>query len=66
MKEDEFEEMSSREGFIPAPCMARAKWVMINDASNLNKKEWQHYVRQSYELVKAKLTGKLREQLGIQ
>lgn len=65
VKDEEYDEMSVRDGFIPAPYMARAKWVLVNKPNNLNKKEWEHFVKQSYELVKAKLTRKLKEELGI-
>jgi len=63
--EDEFDELSNQNGFMPAPYMARAKWVLVTDLSKLNKKEWERYIKQSYELVKIKLTKKLREKLGI-
>ena len=63
--DDEFDELSNQNGFMPAPYMARAKWVLVTDPSNLNKKEWEQYIKQSYELVKIKLTKKLREKLGI-
>lgn len=63
--DDEFDELSNQNGFMPAPYMARAKWVLVTDPSNLNKKQWEKYIKQSYELVKIKLTKKLREQLGI-
>ena len=63
--DDEFDELSNQNGFMPAPYMARAKWVLVTDPSNLSKKEWERYVKQSYELVKIKLTKKLREKLGI-
>lgn len=66
VKDEEFEELSTTAGFMPAPYMARAKWVLVADPSKLNKKEWEQYVKQSYELVKMKLTKKLKEQLGIQ
>src|SRR5215217_2005696 len=65
VKDEEFEELSNREGFIPAPYMARAKWVLVTDRSKLHKKEWESYIRQSYELIKSKLTKKLRQELGI-
>jgi predicted DNA-binding protein (MmcQ/YjbR family) len=55
-----------RDGFVPAPYMARAKWVLVTKPSKLNKKEWEQNIRRSYELVKVKLTKKQREQLGIQ
>ena len=63
--EDEFDELSNQNGCMPAPYMARAKWVLVTDPSKLNKKEWERYVKQSYELVKIKLTKKLREKPGI-
>ena len=65
VKDDDFEEMSNREGFIPAPYMARAKWVLVTEANKLTKKEWEAYLQQSYELVKAKLTKRVRQELGI-
>ena len=65
VKDEEFEELSSQNGFIPAPYMTRAKWVLITDPSKLNKREWEKYIKQSYELIKMKLTKKLRQELGI-
>lgn len=62
--DEEFEEMSGRDGIIPAPYMARNKWVLVEKMSALNKKEWQHYVRQSYELIRSKLPKKLQEKLS--
>ena len=63
--DDEFDEISNQNGFTPAPYMARAKWVMVTDPSKLNKKDWERFLKQSYELIKIKLTKKLREKLGI-
>ena len=61
--DEEFEELCQREGVIPAPYLARYKWIYVQKASVFNKKEWEHYVRQSYELVKQKLPKKSRELL---
>ena len=63
--DEEFDEISNRNGFTPAPYMARAKWVLVTDPSKLNKKDWERFLKQSYELIKIKLTKKLREKLGI-
>jgi predicted DNA-binding protein (MmcQ/YjbR family) len=65
VKDDEFDELSMREGFIPAPYMARAKWVSVTDSSVLKTKEWQTLVAQSHDLVKQRLTKKLRKELGM-
>lgn len=64
--DEEFGDLVSREGFTPAPYMARAKWVLVTSSSNLKRKEWEHYVKQSYELVKSKLTRKMRRDLKIE
>lgn len=61
----DFDELSSRDGFMPAPYLARAKWVLATQPEKLKKKEWEFLVRQSYELVKMKLTRKARKDLGI-
>jgi predicted DNA-binding protein (MmcQ/YjbR family) len=63
--DEEFEEMSGREGFKPAPYVAKYKWVFIEDVKKMGKKEWQKYLKQSYELVKEKLPPKLRKQLEL-
>jgi predicted DNA-binding protein (MmcQ/YjbR family) len=62
--DDEFEELCEREGIGPAPYLARNKWIMIEKRSALKPKEWEHYVRQSYELIKSKLPKKIRDGLG--
>jgi predicted DNA-binding protein (MmcQ/YjbR family) len=61
----EYEELSVQQGFKPAPYMARAKWVLITQPNVMNKRQWEERIRQSYDLVTAKLTKKLRESLGI-
>lgn len=63
VKEEEFEELSNSMGFMPAPYLARAKWVQVINPSQLHKDEWEHFIMQSYELVKAKLPKKMRAEL---
>lgn len=63
--DEEFDELSAKPGFIPAPYMARAKWVTAENILNLSGREWQRSIKQSYELVKARLTKKARAELGI-
>jgi predicted DNA-binding protein (MmcQ/YjbR family) len=62
--DEEFEELSQRDGFIPAPYMARAKWVMVESVNKLGKKEWKEFLEQSYKLVRAKLPKKVQKELG--
>ena len=61
VSDEQFEELSIRTGFAPAPYLARAKWVLVTGASQLQQKEWIQYISQSYELVKSKLSKKDRE-----
>ncbi len=62
--DDEFDEMSNRKGFKPAPYVAKYKWVFTEDINHLSKSEWKKYIRQSYDLVKSKLPAKIRKQLN--
>ena len=66
VNEEEFDEMCSLEGFKPAPYVAKYKWVWMDNIDRLNKKEWEQYTRQSYDLVKHKLPLKLKKQLGLE
>ena len=63
--DEEFDEMCSRPGFKPAPYVAKYKWVWIDDITKMKKKDWEKYTRQSYSLVKEKLSAKLKKQLGV-
>jgi predicted DNA-binding protein (MmcQ/YjbR family) len=63
--DEDFEEITNRPGFIQAPYMAKNKWVLVIIASAMNKNEWEIRLKESYELVKSKLTKKLRGELGL-
>lgn len=58
---EEFEELTSRNGIIPAPYLARYHWVLVTDPDGLSLEEWKHYLRQSYDLVFQKLPKKLQK-----
>jgi predicted DNA-binding protein (MmcQ/YjbR family) len=55
VKDEEFEEMSNRKGFKPAPYVARYKWVYVEDIKTMSEKEWKQRIQTAYELVKSKL-----------
>ena len=65
VSDQEYEDLITHPGFMPAPYLARAKWVVLSEQSTLHKQQWQLYITLSYELIKAKLTNKLRGELGI-
>lgn len=62
--DEDFEELAQREGFIPAPYMARYKWVYVDDINRLSKKEWECYMAASYQLIHDKLPAKTRRQIA--
>ena len=62
VRDEEFEELSNI-GIMPAPYVARYKWILVTDMGKFSNKEWEHYIRQSYELVKSKLPNKILNQL---
>ncbi len=66
VSDEEFEELSARDGFMPAPYMARAKWVLATKPSQFSKKQWETHIQQSYDLIKAKLTKKIKKELGLE
>jgi predicted DNA-binding protein (MmcQ/YjbR family) len=61
---EEMQTLTEREGIIPAPYMARNNWVYVETSKALTPKEWKYYVKQSYELVVAKLPAKTRAKLA--
>lgn len=63
IKEGEFDEMTARDGIIQAPHMARNKWVSITTRKALKPTEWEHYLRQSYDLIRSKLPKKVQQSL---
>ncbi len=59
VRDDEFDELSVSPGIIKAPYVARYKWILVENDSRFSEREWEHYIRQSYELVKEKLPQKV-------
>jgi predicted DNA-binding protein (MmcQ/YjbR family) len=58
VKDEEFDEISILEGIRPAPYAARHKWILVDNVKVFNKKKWEDYITQSYNLVKARLSKK--------
>lgn len=63
VSDEDFKELSTRPDIIPAPYMARHKWVLIQKPAALKKKEWEHYLRKSHELIREKLPAKIKKTL---
>lgn len=59
--DEKFAELTERPGVIPAPYLARAKWIALESREALAIPELTELLRESYELVLAKLPRKLHE-----
>lgn len=59
--EEAFAELTERPNIIPAPYLARAKWVSLQTQDALTRGELEELLRTSYQLVLAKLPKRLQE-----
>jgi predicted DNA-binding protein (MmcQ/YjbR family) len=60
---ENFFELTERPDIIPAPYLARAKWVALETKDALSSAELSALIRESYLLVLAKLPKRTRESL---
>ena len=63
-KED-FDEVSRSDGFSPAPYVARYSWVLLEKPEKVSRKELQGYIKQSYTLIKERLSKKALKEYGL-
>jgi len=61
---EDYNELVEREGVIPAPYMARNKWVSITEWDSLPAAELKECLRRSREAVRLKLPKKAQAQLA--
>ena len=61
-----FAELCERDGIIPAPYLARAKWVALERWDTLADRELTPFIEQAYSLVRQKLPKKTQVALGSQ
>ena len=59
-----FAELTEQPGILPAPYLARAKWIALESQDALPAAEIAQLLRESYELVLAKLPRKIRESVA--
>lgn len=63
VEDERFLELTDRPGFRPAPYLARARWVTVDDPRTLAKVEARTFLRTAYELIRAKLPKRLQREL---
>jgi predicted DNA-binding protein (MmcQ/YjbR family) len=62
---EKFAELTERPDIIPAPYLARAQWVALQSRDAIPESELAQLLRESYDLVAAKLPKKIRDSLSI-
>jgi predicted DNA-binding protein (MmcQ/YjbR family) len=60
-----FLELTDHPGIVPAPYLARAKWVQVSPGHGLAPGDLDALIRRSHALVSARLTKKLRKEIGV-
>ncbi len=60
---EDFEQLTQIEGIIPAPYLARYKWIQLDDINRFSKKEWEKYLPIAYHLIFDKLPAKIKREV---
>ncbi len=60
-----FEMLVQLDAIRPAKYLARAKWVEVSPGSELSGQELQAYIVEAHRLVAAKLTRRVKQELGL-
>lgn len=50
-----FVELPLREGVIPAPYLARYKWLYVDDLQRFTREDWEEFILISYDRIFAEL-----------
>lgn len=64
VEDERFLELTGQPGFLPAPYLARARWVQVRNAKTVPAADLSALIRRSYELVRAKLPKKTQRDLA--
>jgi predicted DNA-binding protein (MmcQ/YjbR family) len=62
---EHYEALSHSPGFRPAPYLARAKWVALDDPKVLTATEMKAYIRRAHAVIAAALPKKKQKELGL-
>ena len=65
VSEISFEGLTALEGIGQAPYFAKGKWVSVDKGAPLSDTELKAYIAAAHGMIVAKLTKKLRAELGL-
>lgn len=54
-----------QQGIIPAPYLARAKWVQLSSEAAMSDDEIKTYIIEAHSIISAKLTKAKQRELGL-
>ncbi|MBL4806657.1 MAG: MmcQ/YjbR family DNA-binding protein [Rhodobacteraceae bacterium] len=60
-----YEVLPQMPDIIPAPYLARAKWVQLEKPNALSRNELEKHFVMAHAIIAAKLTKKLQKELGL-
>ncbi len=60
-----YDALSHAPGFRPAPYLARAKWVAVDDPAVLTSREMKAYIKRAHSVIAAALPKKKQKELGL-
>jgi predicted DNA-binding protein (MmcQ/YjbR family) len=63
---EHYEALSRSPGFRPAPYLARAKWVALDNPGILTAAETRAYIKRAHAVIAAALPRKTQAALGLQ
>jgi len=61
--DEEFPELTEHQGIIPAPYMARAKWIALETESALSRTELERLLKLAHTLVLAKHSKRMQAKI---
>src|SRR4029078_4247261 len=62
---EHYDALSRAPGFRPAPYLARAKWVSVDDPAALSDAEMKAYLRRAHTVIAGALPKKRQKELGF-
>ncbi|MFI5001191.1 MAG: MmcQ/YjbR family DNA-binding protein [Reyranellales bacterium] len=62
---EHYDALSRAPGFRPAPYLARAKWVALDDPGVLTPAETRAYIKRAHAVIAAALPKRKQKELGV-
>lgn len=60
-----YEVLTQKDGIVPAPYLARAKWIQIQSPNAMTDEDLIQHITDAYAIIVEKLTKSLRYELGL-